>query len=860
MMNHKTNRVIFSGTLKNLLLPFLVLATTATTQAQQSTSQVPSTTQSASKPAEGKQVVERIEVVGSRIKRIQKEGTAPVVSVGKEGMKNSANTTASDSLRDSTLATYGVARERAGTSAAATTTIGLRGLGDTRTLVLLNGIKLPKDPSFEAVDLNLIPQNAIERIEVLKDGASALYGSDALGGVVNIITKKGYKGNEASMKFSTPELKGGAAFDVSALSGFSDESLDFLASLNYSHSDKIFGKDRSVIKNAKSTNGVAAAWTPDPAATPFTLANPADCPADLKSANNRRCSYRYNELASKRPQINQVNLFTDLNYRINSGLKLYNRNLVVYKNIGWNYAPAPFTAADEINGTASQPTAKAIKYRSLKLGNRDNDDNEFNFNTIVGVKGNLTSLWDYDLNVGYGEINRTTNGVNGYILRQKAVELMQNGTFDPLAPGGETGSLADAEVILKDVSKTKLLTTDLVVTGELFEIEDRSVGIATGVSYNNDKLEQNTNFNPKDVIGGSGSNDNGTRNVYSAFAEVAVPVTQSFEVDAAARVDKYSDFGTTINPKLSVKYNIDSESLVRASAGTGFKAPTLSQLYSARSSGAQQFIDRKYCQTGLATDPNACDTGEFTVTSGGNKDLKEETSIAYSLGAVIQPISNFSFSLDGWYTRVKNVVAINYEEMTAAEARGINLADYGINIVRNSTDGTIVSVDAPNLNLGSNEISGVDFNFELVLPMKLFEMQTSLENSFSYVLFDRNQSFPGADFRNTVGEYGSPQWRNTATLSLKSDILSYGLTLRSIPGQNVQDRTIDRKISDLNEWDINGSYKISKNIQLAGGVKNLFDADQPLDINGNGPGDNDINDSLYDINGRKYFISFTQKF
>ena len=126
--------------------------------------------------------VERVEVIGSRIKRIQKEGSTAVKSVAQESMKNSANTTASDSLRDSTLATYGVARETSGSDAAATTTIGLRGLGDTRTLVLLNGRRLPNDPTFEAVDLNLIPQSAIERIEVLKDGASALYGSDAIGG------------------------------------------------------------------------------------------------------------------------------------------------------------------------------------------------------------------------------------------------------------------------------------------------------------------------------------------------------------------------------------------------------------------------------------------------------------------------------------------------------------------------------------------------------------------------------------------------------------------------------------------------------------------------------------------------------
>ena len=127
-------------------------------QAQESTAKVASG--DSSQAVTSGQQVERVEVIGSRIKRIAKEGASAVKNVGKESMKNSANTSASDSLRDSTVATYGAAREQSGSSAAATATIGLRGLGDTRTLVLLNGHRLPKDPDAEAVDLNLAESSA----------------------------------------------------------------------------------------------------------------------------------------------------------------------------------------------------------------------------------------------------------------------------------------------------------------------------------------------------------------------------------------------------------------------------------------------------------------------------------------------------------------------------------------------------------------------------------------------------------------------------------------------------------------------------------------------------------------------------
>ncbi len=251
--------------------------------------------------SEDKSKIERVEVVGSRIKRIAKEGASAVKSVSKESMANSANTSASDTLRDSTMATYGVSREQSGSNAAATTTIGLRGLGDTRTLVLLNGHRLPKDPSAEAVDLNLIPQIAIERIEVLKDGASALYGSDALGGVINIVTKKNFTGTEASTKFSGAEKPGGSTYDVSLLDGRQFEKSDLTVVFNYNHTDKILGKDRESTKDGLSAIGATGAWKD--AGTHWTVQ--PGCPADLTlpvtSGTGSRCYFRYNELASKRP-------------------------------------------------------------------------------------------------------------------------------------------------------------------------------------------------------------------------------------------------------------------------------------------------------------------------------------------------------------------------------------------------------------------------------------------------------------------------------------------------------------------------------------------------------------------------------
>lgn len=808
----------------------------------------------AEKVSDGNQV-ERVEVIGSRIKRIAKEGSVAVKAVSKEAMANSANTSAADSLRDSTLATYGVSREQSGSNAAATTTIGLRGLGETRTLVLLNGHRLPKDPSVEAVDLNLIPQIAIERIEVLKDGASALYGSDALGGVINIVTKKNFTGSEVSSKLSAAEKPGGSTYDIALLHGQQFKKADLTVVLNYNHTDKILGKDREATKDGLSGIGSTGAWR---AGTNWTVQ--PGCPADLTlpstSGTGNRCYFRYNELASTRPTIAQFNLLTDFNLHLDSGLKFYNRNIFVTKEIEWNYAPAPGSFATP-SGTASEPTARTVAYRFMEAGNRDNKDLERNLSALVGLKGSLTSIWDFDVSAGYSRIHRENKGVGGYLNSTILNELIQNGDFDPLAPAGSRGNLSSAMATVFQESETDLSTLDAIVTGELGEIDGNAIGVATGIGLVDERLKQKTDDLSAngEIIGSAGSNDSGKRDVMSAFIETSLPVSKKVEVSLAGRVDKYSDFGTTFNPKLSAKYTISENYLVRGSVGTGFKAPTLSQLYGASSDGFEIFIDRKLC----ATNPAACTADQFHVTGGGNKDLKEEKAVTASLGTVMQPTSRFSMSLDGWYTKISNLVGIDYEDLTQAELNGVDPSKYGVTITRDSA-GAIETISAPNQNLQEEEISGIDLNAEFILSNNFAQHLLTLENDFSYIVFDKLEGFPGAGKRDVVGEWEKPKWRNVLSAAMKNDFTTYRLSMRSIPGQNVQDHNINRKVSDLNEFDVSTSYRFNPKTEVAGGVKNILNSRQPMDVGGGTGGANVTSNALYDINGRKFFVSYTQKF
>ena len=203
--------------------------------------------------------VERVEVTGSHIKRVDTEGASPVQTVTRKDLEKSGYNSVADVMRDSTVSSFGSTREDSGRAGAGQASIDLRGLGSENTLVLMDGQRLPTDAITGAVDINLIPMAAVERIEILKDGASATYGSDALGGVVNIITRKDYSGTEVSVAQTTPELRGGTRREISLVNGFNTRRLNMVNVIQHRDNEMSFDRDYSWNANAESPLHTAAA-------------------------------------------------------------------------------------------------------------------------------------------------------------------------------------------------------------------------------------------------------------------------------------------------------------------------------------------------------------------------------------------------------------------------------------------------------------------------------------------------------------------------------------------------------------------------------------------------------------------------
>ena len=185
-----------------------------------------------------------IEVTGSRIKRADAEGALPVIVVTRAELEASGQTTVAEFIRTVSVMTSGNFRPQSGSSAQAFSEVNLRGLGSRRTLVLVDGKRIAKSPIVgDAVDMNSIPMAAVERIEILTDGASAIYGSDAIGGVVNVILRKDFQGFAISYGETKPSVTGGDRTEASAIMGVSGEMGRMILGASKTSRDIIFVRD-----------------------------------------------------------------------------------------------------------------------------------------------------------------------------------------------------------------------------------------------------------------------------------------------------------------------------------------------------------------------------------------------------------------------------------------------------------------------------------------------------------------------------------------------------------------------------------------------------------------------------------------
>jgi iron complex outermembrane receptor protein len=675
--------------------------------------------------------VERIEVTGSRIKRTDMEGALPVSTIDRADIDMSGQISVSDLLRGTTFNSTGSQRPTSGSSQQGVSTINLRGLGADRTLILVDGRRLPKSPSSGAVqDLNTIPIGAVERVEILSDGASALYGSDAMGGVVNIITRKDFNGAELTVGAGTPSVpqEGGDRENGSFTFGSSSGTTSLLGGVSWNSQDIVFERHYPWTLTGASRFGNN--WEDIKSGALSGIPNGCDEPGFVKNANGT-CGYNFNAVNATEASTKNKSLFIKANHQINDEWSIYLNSSAAKTDSFGRYAPVPDAfqiSKDSVNNPtnpnawfydAKNPKRVAynaatmgaqrdviLNHRFAALGPRDgyttNDSTDF-------LAGSSAQLEGVDIDFG---VRRTTSksydiGYN-YVVRNTAQMYLENGTYNIQEPSKNSADILGA--MTATIARVSTSDQDEAYANASFDMFEVAAGMVQGVfgaEYRKEDFsDRYDSLSENGQIGGSAGNSaGGDRSIKSAFFESLVPVLDNLELSFAGRYDKYSDYGSDFAPKVSTKWIPMEDMVVRASWGQGFRAPTLDILTAKTTYAAANVTDKPTCSL------IGADTCQVDTYIQSNPNLQSEQSDQYSFGWAWQPMDWINFSVDYWNIKIENKITYFSPGTLIARIQANDPVPAGLGIIRKQ-NGAIDRVNAGYGNEGVINSDGVDINVQ----------------------------------------------------------------------------------------------------------------------------------------------------
>lgn len=834
-----------------------------------------------------------IKVTGSRLGRADIEGALPVAVIDRADIDASGFTSVGELLRNTTFNSFGAFRSQSGSSAQSLVTVDLRGLGSERTLVLIDGRRAPKAPfAPTAQDLNAVPMSIVERIEILKDGASAIYGSDAIAGVINIITRKDFNGFEVSYQDQSTAREGGDSRGGQLVGGISGDKGNVVFGASFFDRDIIFARDS--LFNAPggsfySNNYVLGPsyvdndgdFIDDNTGIPYYGAIASGCPNSdsayylIPGLNGTGatsdCGYDFTRISADEAATSNQGVFVRGTYEFTEDWGLSVSASVARAQSFGRYAPSLafppiLVAADNVFNDVGQDFY--LYHRFAGLGPRDNDT-DANVYDLSGIFSGTVGEFDIEIGARHNEYQYYELGRN-YLVIPIADQYIRDGLYDFRDPAGNDPAVLNA-------MKATITRDSIWVTQEAFAEISTSLfslpgGMAQGVlglEYRDSEyFDQYDSLQEAGVIGGSAGNSAGTnRSVASAFFETFLPVIEHLEVSVSARFENYNDVGENFAPKLSLRYQPIDPLTLRASVGTGFRAPSLdivSQLPSPSSEPVGN--DEETCLAGNPT--NTFNNGQCFAANGdptqqqvnativANPDLKAEESDQLSLGFAWDVTESVNFSLDYYKIGItERITFLSPEEIIDRLGRGETIPA-GLGVTRNPNRGNSISqVIAGNANDGTFDTSGLDLEANSSFSLGGFgTLDTSLMTS--YVL-----TYKRDNGRDEVSDPTIPQIRATLDNSWSWGPVAMSVNGNYIHSQYASVESDKQKghIPSYTTWDVQLSYTLPFDIggKLSVGAINVFDREPSAKSAFDG---RDYNFYLYDQYGRQPYFKYTQTF
>jgi len=858
---------------------------------------------------------ERIEITGSSIKRIDGESVLPVETIRREDIEKIGVTTAAELLQKLTSNVGGLT-DGASISDQSGAQRGfnganLRGLGVSSTLVLLNGRRLANfaSPGDNAgVDLNNIPAGAIQRVEVLKDGASAIYGTDAMGGVINFITRKDYQGVDIGVYVLGTQEGGAGKKAVNASAGFGDLAKDrfnVFAAIDLQKLDRLNSNQRDFILEYDLPGRLAPQLSSNPfpanvdltaaqltALNNFVLANPntalkgsgpngiwqplvpgssarrvnfakSSCTggvnpnsvAPTSLGGREGCAFNYMGDTEIYPKSEKANVIGRATFQVADLHQVFVEAL--FSRTETDYAASPATSGNiatsvgiplppSLQAVTGITTPVAFRFRLADAGKRTSRVESEATRVVLGATGTVAG-WDYDAAVNRSVNKATDENLSGWVSNTRLRAGIANRSYNPFVlPTAEGKAFIDSIQLsgAARLAEGSATIVDGKLTRALAKLDGGDMMLAIGAERRNEKTEFRATdvLKSNDVIGDRSSSGalladtRHTRDVTGAYAELVAPVTKQWEAQFAIRHDRYDgvyDAATnrtspkldSTNPKLGISFRPDRTVLARASYGTGFRAPSISEMFRPVRAGITASFVR---------DPVSGEIGQPPVDRFSNPELKPETSKQFSLGAVFEPSRNWSASVDYWTIRKSDIISDIGEETIFSNPVYYNDPA----IVRRFSDGFIDFITVKKENRGKLNTSGVDVALRWSGdsgPYGRFgaAVAGTLVTEYKFSTDPRSPLVDGLGrFRD---DKAVQRWRHK--INADWDNGPFGLTLTNTYLSGYRDQNVEglaapewnnRDVKAYSLWDLSGSWRFSKSLRLRGGVLNLLDTAPPF--------------------------------
>jgi len=857
--------------------------------------------------------LERVVVTGSSIKRLESETALPVTVITREQIDKSGATNVEDLLRrvSASAAAFSDSTQGAGY---ATSNANMRGLGANSTLVLLNGRRLANHPFGSiggnvAVDLNSIPFAALERVEVLRDGASAVYGTDAVGGVINFITRRDYQKGEVALRYGTTSAGIGGSEKGATLSlGLGDyhgDGFNVLVTANVQRNTRLKAVDQQlynrfdeIVDGGAPTSGRAypgrlvdvgitpGAYPELNPGTDFAACDPINTVTQVvgKTPGNldkKRCRFIYPAMLDNLPDQEKGDLFGRLSFRLNADTELfaeasYGRN----HNIGRTaavpidslaghfdrasgeypsfkmptssrYFPAAllsklgYTAADwDPNNTGMAE----VSLRSVPLGNRINDNTNEQGRLVLGARG-LLAGWDYDSALTLSKAKGALDFEN-YVHEAKFIQALATGNINPFGPSADMAAWNSTRMEGPMRRSTSTVTEfDAKASRDLSAMAGGNMALAVGLDLRREKANDrpvNADYAAGLHVGGEGTvpPTSASRTISALFTELSLPFAKGWEGTLAARYDHYSDFGSTFNPRVALRFQPSRELLLRGSYGTGFRAPTLWDVHApaAFTNTANPATDKNCPQVLLDDGDPRCVDNQFNVLNTASANLKPEKSKQFTLGIVTEPAKWLSVALDYWSIRKRDQISQVGGDAILSDDYLYGLYQSRIHRIQTGANAGIISyIDTPIENLGGLRTSGLDIDVRGTWSLPDYG-RFSAGLSGTYVSQWERQVGKDSAYLKYVGTAGDgaivqpiPRWQHTATfewaqgpwgVALENQFVK-GWTESALLVYNNVGGSAAHKVKDSSRWNISGNYQGFKNLTLRLGIRNLFDKEPP---------------------------------